>query len=72
MDRDVLATCLVTGRVMVTFDRDFAKLHNEGSRHAGIVYAPQNRRSIREVVDYLLLLANIYTPADMDGRLEYM
>lgn len=71
-DEDVLAACLEDGRVVVTFDRHYLRFDAAGVRHAGIVYAPQNSRSIGEVVEFLLLLVDVYTPADMVGRLEYM
>lgn len=71
-DVDVLAACLTAGRVLVTYDRHFLQFHARGVPHAGIVYADQGTRSIGEVVEYLLLLADAYTPADMVGELEYM
>lgn len=71
-DADVLAACLTAGRVLVTYDHHFLQFHARGAPHAGIVYADQGSRSIGEVVDYLVLLADVYTPADMDGRVEYM
>lgn len=72
IDVDILATCLEEGRVVVTYDRDFMRLHAQGAMHAGIVFVPRGRRTVGEMVDYLQLLADVYSPADMDGRVEYM
>jgi hypothetical protein len=38
-DRAVLAAATVDGRIVLTHDRDFQKLHKSGVAHSGIVFA---------------------------------
>ncbi len=59
------------GRVIVTHDADFLRLHAEGRSHAGIVYAPQNR-SIGELIRGLLLIAQVLGPEVMVGHVEFL
>jgi hypothetical protein len=42
-----------TGRVLVSYDRHFARLHNLQTGHAGVVYFPSGNRSVGEVVEAL-------------------
>jgi predicted nuclease of predicted toxin-antitoxin system len=71
-DDQLLARCRAEGRVLVTQDRDFLRLHRQGAPHAGIVCCEQGSRSIGEIVEFLLLVADIYVPADMVGRVEFV
>ena len=70
-DDQLLARCLVEGRVVVTQDRDFMRLHHQGLPHAGIVYWKHGRRSIGDMAAFLVFLAEALTPDDMAGRVEY-
>lgn len=63
---------LETGRVLVSFDRHFARHHNRLAGHAGVVYFPSGNRSVGEVVEALLLVREVYTAEEMAGRLEYL
>ena len=67
-----LAHAHATGRVLVTQDRDFIRLHREGRQLSGIAYFEQGTRSIRQVIDALKLLNDVYDPEEMLGRLEYI
>jgi predicted nuclease of predicted toxin-antitoxin system len=60
------------GRVVVTEDEDFARLHATGQAHSGIVYFPGGRRSVGEEVEMLRLIHAVYTAEEMVGRLEYL
>ncbi len=70
-DDQLLRRCLVEGRVVVTHDRDFLRLHHQGLPDAGIVYCRQGTRTIGEIVAFLLLAADVLSPAEMAGRVEY-
>jgi predicted nuclease of predicted toxin-antitoxin system len=61
-----------SGRVIVTQDRDFLRLHRRGWPHAGIAYCSQGSRSIRQIVQALILLDEVYDPHEMVGRLEFL
>jgi predicted nuclease of predicted toxin-antitoxin system len=71
-DTAYFAYSLETGRVLVSFDRHFAQLHNRQIGHAGVVYFPRGNRSVGEVVEALLLVREVYTADEMLGRLEYL
>ena len=60
-----------SGRVILTQDEDFLRIHSSGEDHPGIVYSKQGIRSIGEIVRFLQLMNDCLEPADMDRRLEY-
>lgn len=61
-----------SGRVIFTMDKDFLRIHSHGYNHAGIVYAKQKSRSIGEIIEFLVVLWEIYEPEEMIGRVEYL
>lgn len=60
------------GRVLVTHDGDFLRLHSEGVAHAGIAYSEQDALSIGEVIAALLLIYQAIAPEEMFGQIEYL
>ena len=64
------------GRVLFTLDEDFlgeaTRRQRAGQQFAGIVYAHQMRVTIGQCVLDLELMANVYEPADMTNRVEYL
>lgn len=70
-DDQLLTRCGVEGRVVVTQDRDFLRLHRQGLPHAGIVFWEHGSRSIGDMVAFLSLLADVVSPDEMAGRVEY-
>jgi len=40
--------------------------------HAGIVYCPPKRRSIRHQINALVLIAEVLTPEEMQGHVEFL
>jgi predicted nuclease of predicted toxin-antitoxin system len=71
-DDQLLAHCHAKGRVLVTNDNDFLALVHRGASHAGIVFWKQGSFTIGEVVDFLALIAGIYDPGEMAGRVEFV
>jgi Domain of unknown function (DUF5615) len=67
-----LAHAHAEGRVIVTEDVDYRRLHDAGQAHSGIAYFPSGRPSIGEIVEMLTLLNDVYDPEEMLGRLEYI
>lgn len=57
------------GCVIVTQDRDFLQLHDAGTLHTGIAYAPQGK-SVGQLIRWLLLLASAMTAEEMVNRVE--
>jgi hypothetical protein len=70
-DEEQLAFATGQGRVLVTRDADFLRLHRAGARHAGIAYF-QRARSIGELVRSLVLLRQRLSPADMQNHVEFI
>ena len=59
------------GRVVVTQDADFLRLHAAGVHHAGIAYAPQ-QTPVAYLVRMLTLLVDVVAPAEMVDHVEYL
>ena len=58
-------------RVIFTHDDDFLRLAAAGTRHAGIVYATQDR-PIGEIIRSLVVIHEVLEAEDMVGRVEYL
>lgn len=71
-DDQQLAYALSYGRVLVTSDADFLRLHHNHVNHAGIIYCQQGRRSVGEVLRSLILIAELLTPEDMVNHVEFI
>lgn len=59
-------------RVIFTEDDDFLTLAAQGVEHAGLVYCHQNTRSIGQIVRALELVWEVYEPAEMANRIEFI
>jgi hypothetical protein len=71
-DSEHLARALAAGRVLVTHDADFLRLHEQQYAHAGIAYCAPGTRTIGEIVRGLLLIHELLTPAEIAGRVEFL
>ena len=71
-DEEQLAFATGEGRVIVTSDTDFLRLHQRGVSHAGIVYYQQGRRGLGDVVRRLTALWQHIAAEEMHGRVEYL
>jgi predicted nuclease of predicted toxin-antitoxin system len=71
-DAELLAHSHAAGRVLVTHDSDFLRLHREQHQHAGIAYCEQGARSIGQLVAGLVLIYEILEPGEMVGRVEFL
>ena len=71
-DREHLTFAVDAGRVVITQDVDFLKLHSEGVIHAGIAFWRQQTRSIGEVLRRLVLMHAAMSPDEMRNRVEYL
>lgn len=71
-DDDHLAFALREGRVVVTHDHGFLRLHGSGVGHAGIAYCHQDKYTLGEHLHLLVLLHACYTADEMQGRVEYL
>jgi predicted nuclease of predicted toxin-antitoxin system len=71
-DEAQLAAARAAGRVLVTHDHDFLRLHDQGVPHAGIAYCQQGARSVGQMIARLALIWEILTAEEMVGRVEFL
>jgi len=71
-DSEHVAFALRDRRVLVTHDRDFARLHSTGVQHAGIAYCYQQKYTIGELVHALLFMKDCLSQEEMLDTLEYL
>ena len=70
-DEAHLAYALAAGRVIVTQDADFLRLHAEGRAHAGVAYVAQGTPT-RQILDGLFLLHAVLGADEMVGHVEFL
>lgn len=70
-DADHLSYARENRRVILTFDSDFLSLAQSGVPHAGIVYCAANTWTIRQIIEFLLLLDACLTEDDMRNHVEF-
>jgi predicted nuclease of predicted toxin-antitoxin system len=70
-DGEQLAHAVATGRVVVTQDTDFLRLHADGRAHRGIIYASQYL-SVGEIIRGLMLIQDLLTAEEMVNHLEFL
>jgi predicted nuclease of predicted toxin-antitoxin system len=71
-DLEQLAFVVREGRVMVTQDTDFLRLHALGHAHSGIAYCHAGTRSVGQVIRALRLIWELLDPGEMANRVEYL
>ncbi|MEX2317078.1 MAG: DUF5615 family PIN-like protein [Pirellulales bacterium] len=67
-----LAFAASEGRVMVTHDDDFLRLHAPGVEHAGIVFCHLNKYTPSQLQFGLRLFGECYTIEEMQGQVVYL
>ena len=55
-----LAHAATAGRVMMTCDSDYVRLHNRGQSHDGIIYWTRGNDDVGGIVTNAVLLAKVY------------
>lgn len=71
-DSEQLAFATAETRVMATFDSDFLALHVSGVQHAGIAWCPEQKHSIGQLIQALLLLHGVLDRDAMRNHVEYL
>jgi len=71
-DENHLTRAAETGYVLCTYDTDYIALAGQGRNHAGIVMGQPEVHYIGEWVKWLALMHAVYTPQEMQNRIEYM
>jgi len=59
-------------RVIVTSDSDFLAIAASGVPHAGIVFCGPHCKSIRNIIESLLLIDACLDPSAMQNHIEYL
>ena len=70
-DTEHLTFAANEGRVIVTQDADFLRLHAAGWQYVGIVYAKQHA-PIGDILRGLLLLYQVLDPENMINKIEFL
>ena len=71
-DEKQLSFATEAGRMIVTQDADFLRLHEAGVPHAGIAYCRQGSLTIGEMLRRLVLVYDLMTAEEMQRRVEYL
>lgn len=58
-------------RVMVTRDQDFLALVSGATKHPGVAFYTASK-SLREIIERLILIFEVMTPDEMSGHIEYL
>lgn len=59
------------GRVLVSHDTDFLRLHAAGAPHSGIAYGPQDL-SVGDMIRTLVLIVQVLDPDEMINHVEFL
>ena len=71
-DAELLARSYAAGRVAVTHDSDFLRLHQKQHQHAGIAYCHPQARTLGQIIRGLALIWEIYEPEEMQNHVEFL
>lgn len=71
-DEKQLAFAAREGRVLVTFDDDFLRLDAAGIPHTGVVFSQTGRYTVGELIESLMLIANVIEPNEMKNHIEFV
>ena len=71
-DADQLAFSSAENRVMVSFDTDFLALHQSGAAHAGIAWCQEQKYSIGQLIQAVLLLHGVLDRESMRNHVEHL
>jgi hypothetical protein len=71
-DLEQLTFATLEERVFVSFDSDFLALHQSGVTHAGIAWSPEQKYSIGQLIQALLLVHGVLDRDSMRNHLEYL
>lgn len=71
-DSDQLALAAAERRVMASFDTDYLSLHRAGVPHAGIAWCQEQKYSIGQLIQALLLVHGVLDDESMRNHVEYL
>jgi hypothetical protein len=71
-DAAQLSFAAASGRVVVTRDADFLRLHAQGALHAGIAYCRPGSTPMGAMIRRLVWIYDLLSPAEMAGQVEFL
>jgi predicted nuclease of predicted toxin-antitoxin system len=71
-DEKQLAFAAREGRVLITFDDDFLRLDAAGVPHIGIVFSQTGHCTVGELIESLMIIANVIEPNEMKNHIEFI
>lgn len=71
-DLQQLAFALSENRVLVTQDEDMLQIASTGVEHAGIVYYKPRTRTIKQIIQGLVLIYDVLTSEEMFNHIEFL
>lgn len=71
-DEDQLDYIVREGRVIITQDTDFLRLHSAGRDHPGIAFYPAGARSVGDVIRGARLVWELLEPDELANQVEYI
>ncbi|MFN8657348.1 MAG: DUF5615 family PIN-like protein [Candidatus Obscuribacterales bacterium] len=71
-DAEQLQFAIADNRVIVTFDKDFLLLSDQGLQHTGIVFCEATKYSVGQLIQSLLLLHAVVSAEEMQNHVEYL
>jgi predicted nuclease of predicted toxin-antitoxin system len=71
-DADQLGFATADERVIVTFDSDYLALHRAKIQHAGIAWCQEQKYSVGQLIQVLLLLHGVLDRDAMRNHVEYL
>lgn len=71
-DEEQLEFALREGRMLITQDNDFLRLHAQGSLHAGIAYYKPGTRSIGHILRSLIVIYDSMTHDEVMGQVLFL
>jgi predicted nuclease of predicted toxin-antitoxin system len=71
-DLDQLDYIVRAGRVIVTQDPDFLRLHAAGYEHPGICFYAAEGRSVGQVIRAARLIWELLEPSEIANKIEYL
>ena len=70
-DTALLAFAEAHGKVLITADADYLRLHAAGVSHAGILFAPPSA-AVGLLIGGAMLIAEVLTAEEMENRVEFL
>lgn len=71
-DEIQLELAVSEGRVIFTQDTDFLRINQASVNHLGIVYCPQQTKSIGQIIQGLILIWELLDSEEMLNRVEFL